>query len=75
MAKVMISLPDSLLERIDARVRAQRTTRSRYLRDLAERDLAADDAARRARIRELLANPIHHEGDSVQYIRELRNSR
>jgi metal-responsive CopG/Arc/MetJ family transcriptional regulator len=75
MAKVMISLPDSLLERIDAYARARRTSRSAFLRELADRELAAEDAARRERIRELLADPIHHEGDSVRYIRELRNSR
>jgi metal-responsive CopG/Arc/MetJ family transcriptional regulator len=75
MAKVMISLPDSLLERIDAHVRAHRTTRSSYLRQLAERDLAANDAARSARIRELLANPGHHGGNSAQLIREMRDSR
>ena len=75
MAKVMISLPDTLLERIDAHVRVKRTSRSAFLRELAERELAADDAARRERIRELLADPIHHDGSSVEYIRELRRSR
>jgi metal-responsive CopG/Arc/MetJ family transcriptional regulator len=75
MAKVMISLPDSLLERIDAHVRARRTTRSRFLRELAEREVNANDAARRTRIRELLANPGHYGGDSVRLIREMRNSR
>lgn len=75
MAKVMISLPDSLLARIDAHVQAHRTNRSAFLRTAAEQLLDADDAARRERIRELLDNPESHEGDSVAFIREMRNSR
>ncbi len=75
MAKVMISLPDSLLERIDMHVRAKRTTRSAYLRELAERDLDTEDAARRERIRELLKNPGHHPGGTEEFIRQMRDSR
>lgn len=75
MAKVMISLPDTLLERIDAHVSTRRLSRSAFLRDAAERALAADDDARRARIRELLANPGHHGGSSAQFIREMRDAR
>lgn len=75
MAKVMISLPDSLLERIDAHVRSQRTTRSGFLQSLAERALRADDAARAEDIRKLLAYARPHGGDNVQFIREMRRSR
>lgn len=75
MAKVMISLPDSLLERIDAHVQAHRTTRSAYLRDLAEHDLAARGAARKERIRRLLENPESHEGDTVAFIKKMRAER
>lgn len=71
----MISLPDSLLERIDTHVRAQRTTRSAYLRELAEQKLDADDDARRERIRELLKNPGHYGGGDEQAIRQMRDSR
>jgi metal-responsive CopG/Arc/MetJ family transcriptional regulator len=75
MAKVMISLPDTLLERIDAHVQACRTNRSAYLRELAERDLAMQDNARRERIRRLLANPGHHGGNTAEFIRRMRDSR
>ncbi|MFL5817983.1 MAG: CopG family ribbon-helix-helix protein [Conexibacter sp.] len=75
MAKVMISLPESLLERIDAHVQAHRTSRSAYLRDLAERDLAAKDTSRRERIRRLLENPESHEGDTVAFIKKMRAER
>ena len=75
MAKVMISLPDDLLERIDAFARQRGTTRSGWLRELAEREMAADQAARRERIRALLANPGHHGGDAARLVREMRDSR
>jgi metal-responsive CopG/Arc/MetJ family transcriptional regulator len=75
MAKVMISLPDSLLERIDAHVRTHRTNRSAFLRDAAERELAIGDAERAARIRKLLANPGHHGGDTVEFIKQMRRER
>jgi metal-responsive CopG/Arc/MetJ family transcriptional regulator len=75
MAKVMISLPDSLLERIDAHARARRTSRSAFLRGAAERALATDDTARGARIRTLLENPGHHGGDSARLVREMRDAR
>jgi len=72
---VMISLPDDLLERIDAHARHRGRTRSGLMRELAERELAADLEARGKRIRALLANPGHHGGDNVRFIREMRNSR
>ncbi len=71
----MISLPDSLLERIDAHVQAHRTTRSAFLREAAERQLELQDTARRERIRRLLANPGHHGGNTVEYIKRMRRER
>lgn len=75
MAKVMISLPDSLLERIDAHARAHRTSRSAFLREAAERVLDENDSARRERIRKLLENPERHEGDTVAFIKKMREER
>jgi metal-responsive CopG/Arc/MetJ family transcriptional regulator len=84
MADVMISLPDELLERIDAYASRRGTTRNDVMRELVERELerdaaepesASDAAARRARIRELLADPGHHGGDSVRLIRKHRDAR
>jgi metal-responsive CopG/Arc/MetJ family transcriptional regulator len=40
MAKVMLSLPDDLLKRIDMQARARHESRSGFLRKLAERELA-----------------------------------
>lgn len=75
MAKVMISLPDSLLERIDAHVAAQRTSRSRFLREAAELVLDTESAERGKRVRELLADPEYHRGDSVYLVKQARWSR
>jgi metal-responsive CopG/Arc/MetJ family transcriptional regulator len=75
MAKVMISLPDDLLERADAYARHQGTTRSGLLRVLLERELDANAAERKKRIRELLANAEPHGGNGVEIIREMRRSR
>jgi metal-responsive CopG/Arc/MetJ family transcriptional regulator len=75
MAKVMISLPDELLERIDAYARRRHTTRSGLLRELAERELATDAAERGKRIRELLATARPHGGDAARLVREHRDAR
>jgi len=75
MAKVMISIPDDLLLRLDAHARRLGQTRSGLLRRLVERELAADGAARAARVRELLSNLQPHAGDSAQFVREQRRAR
>lgn len=69
----MISLPDELLERIDAYAEARRTSRSGLLRELAERELASGEARRRRRIEELLAMAAPHGGDNARWIREDRD--
>ncbi len=54
VAKVMISIPDALLERVDAHVAASRETRSGFLQRLAERELEQADARTRQEIERLL---------------------
>lgn len=44
VAKVMISFPDALLRKLDARADELRTTRSGLLQQLAERELASSQA-------------------------------
>jgi metal-responsive CopG/Arc/MetJ family transcriptional regulator len=76
VAKVMISIPDKLLERIDAHARASRETRSGFLRRVAEREIDAEEEQRREEIRRLLdlaTAPMGGEG--TQMIREDRDSR
>jgi metal-responsive CopG/Arc/MetJ family transcriptional regulator len=75
MAKVMISIPDDLLERLDAQAQANRETRSGYLRRLVERELKADEGRRReevARLLDLATAPMG--GDAAKLIREDRES-
>jgi metal-responsive CopG/Arc/MetJ family transcriptional regulator len=75
VAKVMISIPDDLLARLDKHARRLGETRSGLLRRLVERELAADGAARAARVRELLSDLQPHEGDSARFVREQRRAR
>jgi negative regulator of replication initiation len=53
MAKVMISIPDDLLERLDARAKAVGETRSGFLQRLAEREVKAAEERRHAKINRL----------------------
>lgn len=71
----MISMPDDLLERLDTQARANRETRSGFLRRLTERELAEDEARRRAEVERLLdlaTAPMG--GDAARLIREDRES-
>jgi hypothetical protein len=74
VAKVMISMPDDLLERLDAQARANRETRSGFLRRLAERELDAGHALKRKELEDLLGPPLHMGGDAARLIREDRES-
>lgn len=74
VAKVMISIPDDLLDRLDAQARANRETRSGFLRRLAERELSPGVAERRKEIEDLLGPPLHMGGDAARLIREDRES-
>lgn len=81
MAKVLVSLPDSLLERVDARAKSLGDSRSGYLRNLAERDLPSEEQ-RRAEVKRLM-DLIRADAkrdpepmpDGAQIIREMRDSR
>jgi metal-responsive CopG/Arc/MetJ family transcriptional regulator len=77
MAKVMISIPDDLLERLDALARANRESRSGLLQRLAERELDGARAAEQKEIESLLDKAMVPEGlggNAAQLIREDRES-
>ncbi len=74
MAKVMVSIPDDLLARIDAQVEAEHATRSGFLQRIAEHELAARGQQQQRRIEELLGEPVRLGGDSAKLIREDRES-
>lgn len=77
VAKVMISIPDNLLDRLDAQAHANRETRSGFLQRLAERELAAAGSHLRDEVECLLREigPVDLGGVSAaQLIREDRES-
>jgi metal-responsive CopG/Arc/MetJ family transcriptional regulator len=74
MAKVMISIADDLLERIDVQARANRETRSGFLQRLAERELREQGKDRRRQLEDLLGAPVNLGGDAAKLIREDRES-
>jgi len=77
VAKVMISIPDKLLERLDAHARTRRETRSGLLQRLAEQELNSVRAAEREEIESLLDKATVRGGmggDAARLIREDRES-
>jgi predicted DNA-binding protein len=76
VAKVMISVPDELLERLDARAQEVGETRSGFLRRLAERELEVVDRHDRDEVERLLdeIGPLGLGGDIAQVMREDRES-
>jgi len=81
VAKVMISIPDKLLERLDARAKAAGETRSGLLQRLAERELADQEQRRRAEVKRLMGEiegtftADEPSFDVTRLIREDRDSR
>lgn len=75
MAKVMISLPDELLARLDRRAKSEGDTRSGYLRTLAERELAGEAKLRAQRVDELLSEPGRYGGGGADHVRQARDRR
>jgi metal-responsive CopG/Arc/MetJ family transcriptional regulator len=75
VAKVMVSLPDELLARLDEQARRRGTSRSGLLRELAERELLANGVERRRLIAQLLEAAAPHGGTSVREVREQRRAR
>jgi hypothetical protein len=77
VAKVMISIPNDLLDRLDAHAKAVGRTRSGFLQALAEQELGSADDGRRQEVERLLdllaAEPLG--GNAAEIIREARDSR
>ena len=74
VAKVMISIPDDLLERLDTQARAAQETRSGLLRRLVERELSEQGSGQRKELEDLLGPPVHLGGEAAKLIREDRAS-
>lgn len=76
MAKVMISIPDKLLERLDLRAKEAGETRSGLLQRLATQELERERTQERKHLEELLdrIGTLDLRGEAAQLIREDRNS-
>jgi oligoribonuclease (3'-5' exoribonuclease) len=75
VAKVMISIPDEVLGRLDAYLSKTGETRSGFLRRVAEADIDAAEAARRKHFEDLLEKATAPMGgNAAQLIREDRES-
>lgn len=81
VAKVMISIPDKLLERLDLRAKEVGETRSGFLQQLAERELKESERRRHAEARRLMESiegtftDDEPRFDVTRLIREDRDSR
>jgi hypothetical protein len=73
VAKVLISLPDDLLRRIDEYAKRTAESRSGFLQRLAESEIAVDNARRKKEFEELLGPPLPSGTDYTQMIREDRD--
>jgi hypothetical protein len=81
VAKVMISIPDKLLERLDARAKEGGETRSGLLRRLAERELESAEGRRQEEVNRLwdqirieAPGDDPYKGDIAQLIRADRDA-
>jgi predicted transcriptional regulator len=75
MARVLISLPDNLLARLDARASERQMTRNRLIRVLVEQEVAAGERFPGGEVHALLSEPGRYGGGSAEEIRRLRRSR
>jgi len=81
VAKVMISIPDKLLERLDLRAKEVGNSRSGLLQSLAERELEDQEHGRRQEVKRLMREIESTFTDDEPYfdvarlIREDRDSR
>jgi ribbon-helix-helix CopG family protein len=71
MAKVMISIPDALLQMLDAEAERRHSSRSALLQNAARRELGLVQRSRKDLLADLdeLSGPWAHPGDVVEQIR------
>ncbi len=72
MAKVMVSMPDQLLHRVDAEAKRAGTSRSAVMRGYAEAALRPRRDRRAAAIRALLKHGAPHGGRSAEQVKITR---
>jgi metal-responsive CopG/Arc/MetJ family transcriptional regulator len=74
VAKVMVSLPDDLLRAVDIEAELRGTTRSGYLRELAEESVALRNVERARRMAEIDAqgSAVGHGGNVAEVLKANR---
>jgi metal-responsive CopG/Arc/MetJ family transcriptional regulator len=72
MAKVMVSLPDDLLDAVDAEARRTGTTRSAIMREYVGIVLRRQREDRAAAMRSLLSDLSPHGGRAAERVKETR---
>jgi metal-responsive CopG/Arc/MetJ family transcriptional regulator len=72
MAKVMVSMPDDLLNEVDAEASRLGTTRSAVLRQFADAALRERRSDRAAAMRTLLTRPGRHGGRAAEHVKDNR---
>lgn len=75
MAKVMVSMPDTLLAEVDAEAGRLGSTRSAVLRGFADAALHKRRADRAAAMRTLLEDVSPHGGKAAELVKASRPSR
>jgi predicted DNA-binding protein len=79
VAKVMISIPNKLLERLDFRAKEAGETRSGFLQRLVEREVEAGEERRREEIKRLLdqvrIEPPADDPEAWDVVRLIREDR
>jgi HicB-like antitoxin of HicAB toxin-antitoxin system len=75
VAKVLISIPDGLLRRVDAAATRAGETRSGFLQRIAEREVAESNARVRRELEDLFDLLPPAGGESGRWIREDREHR
>ena len=75
VAKIEITLPDDLLERIDRAAEEEGMSRDELLLGFIEEGATRNEAAFREKVEDMLGPPIPMGGDSAKIIREMRDGR
>jgi metal-responsive CopG/Arc/MetJ family transcriptional regulator len=72
VAKVMVSLPDDLLQELDAEAARMGLTRSGMLRDLADEALRRQGLHRSRRVAAIVGGASHHGGAVAELVKRSR---
>lgn len=73
--KVMVSLPEETVRRLDELARRAGTSRSALIRQLADEAASAGSRQRAAEVARLYGEPKHRGGDALEAVKQARRER